>query len=92
MSVRVSTLFPEHNNQSLLNLSQPTDTQTPQGGVPLLFVHSMQEPFCSDPLCLCQRHRTLTQALLTLIAQGSIRLESATRLLSDPQGGSDARS
>jgi hypothetical protein len=92
MSVRVSTLFPEHNNHSSLTPSQPTDMRTPQDGVPLLFVHSMQEPFCSDPLCLCQRHRTLTQALLTLIAQGSMRLESAARLLNDPQGGSHARS
>ena len=92
MSVRVSTLFPEHNNQSPLTLSQLTDTRTPQSGVPLLFVHNMAQPFCSDPSCLCQRHRTLTQALLTLIAQGSMRLESATHLLNDPQGGSDARS
>lgn len=92
MSVRVSTLFPEHNNQSPLTLSQPTDTRTPQCGVPILFVHSMQEPFCSDPSCMCQQNRLLTQSLLTLHAQGAIRIESAARLLNDPQGGSDARS
>jgi hypothetical protein len=92
MSVRISTLFPEHNNDTSLTLSQPTDTRTPQCGVPILFVHSVQEPFCSDPLCLCQQNRLLTQSLLTLHSQGAIRIESATRLLNEQQGGSHARS
>jgi hypothetical protein len=92
MSVRVSTLFPEHNNQSPLTLSQLKDTPTPQCGVPILFVHSMERPFCSDPSCMCQRHRILAQALLTLHAQGYIRIESAACLPNDPQGGSHARS
>lgn len=92
MSVRVSTLFPEYNNQSSLTPSQPTDTRAPQSGVPILFVHSMRKPFCSDPSCLCQQNRLLTQSLLTLHAQGAIRIESAARVLNDPQGGSHARS
>jgi hypothetical protein len=92
MSVRVSTLFPEHNDDTPLTLSQPTDTRTPQNGVPILFVHSMEQPFCSDPSCLCQQNRLLTQSLLTLNAQGAIQIESAARVLNDPQGGSDARS
>ena len=48
---------------------------------PVYYIHSFEQPFCNDPLCLCQmRQREIVKLFVQLI-EGKLELAKAQDLL-----------
>ncbi|QBD75204.1 hypothetical protein EPA93_04020 [Ktedonosporobacter rubrisoli] len=89
MSVRISTLFPdfpEEDKQPPLTLAYMTDTSIPQTIVPVFLIHSLKDPFCDNPLCVCQAQRVQKNAMLLSITRGEVNLRPAERFQEPPEG------
>lgn len=57
---------------------QHTDLVKPSGSpLPIYYIHSFEQPFCSNPLCLCQLHRRETVKLFVQLVEGKLLLEHA---------------
>lgn len=90
MSVRVCTWFPdfpEEGKQQPLTLGFATDTSVPQAIVPILLIHSLKDPFCNNPHCICQAERVRKNALLLSITRGEVNLRPANRFQEPLEGG-----
>ncbi|HZO72570.1 MAG TPA: hypothetical protein VFB60_10245 [Ktedonobacteraceae bacterium] len=77
MTVQVHPFFsdlPEKVPEYVGTLSFPTDTQTPQPIVPVFFIHTLAQPFCSRPTCACHQNHVTVTALLAAIDQGALSL------------------
>lgn len=62
----------------LITIQTDTDTATPRSVVPVYFVHSLDEPFCSKPFCECHAHQEQVMMLLFAIDNAHIRLDRAS--------------
>jgi hypothetical protein len=47
--------------------------------VPVYYIHSFERPFCSNPRCQCQAHRSTVLFLFTQIIEGKLELDQAAR-------------
>lgn len=65
MVATTCTFFPEPEEED----KSPLGTAF----VPVYLVHSIKQPFCKNPYCVCQQHRPQTSALLE-----SVRLAELT--------------
>ena len=73
MRVELCPFLPDDENHSApMMLTFPTDTSTPQAAVPIFLIHSLAQPFCDQPGCLCQQQRQQIAALLVRIASGAL--------------------
>ena len=61
-------------------LLQDTDTATPRSQIPIYYLHSLTRPFCSNPMCSCQRTKKEAAQLLGFI------IEEAAHLIDGKQG------
>jgi hypothetical protein len=60
-----------------LTLRTPTDTATPQPVIPIFFIHTIENPFCDQPVCWCQASKAGIAPLLTDIRNGDMLLHEA---------------
>jgi hypothetical protein len=60
-----------------------TDTATPRKPVPIYFIHSLEQPFCQNPLCTCHRQQQEVKKLLGHIVEGTMTLREAADLIED---------
>jgi len=65
----------QHN--APVTISFETDTSTPRSAVPIFFVHSPEQPFCSNTLCACHQNQTHIARLVAAIQQGEMTLKEA---------------
>jgi hypothetical protein len=79
--------FPENHSQAPLTLLFATDTQTPQTIVPVFLVHTLKDPFCENPHCVCQEQRVRKNALLVSITRGEVMFRASTRFHDPSKGG-----
>jgi len=71
--------FTTHHTNDVGTLSFTTDTQTPQTAVPVFLIHTLKQPFCSQPSCACHRNQVAAIALLAAIDQGALTLGEVRR-------------
>lgn len=63
---------------------QRTDTVAPPTpSIPVYYVHSFEQPFCNNPLCLCQVQRREVVKLFVQLVEGKLLLEQAQSLLTE---------
>jgi len=67
-------------------LQQDTDTATPRSQIPIYYLHSLTRPFCSNPVCSCQRTKKEAAQLLGFIIEGVLTIEQAAHLIDGKQG------
>jgi hypothetical protein len=60
-----------------------TDTARPQQHIPIYFIHSLEQPFCTNPKCKCQWQQKEVRRLLGSILEGEITLRQAANLLDE---------
>ena len=48
--------------------------------VPIFYIHSFEQPFCTDPMCYCQLHRQAVIKLFVQIIEGKLELEQAAQI------------
>ena len=92
MSVRISTLFPdfpEEGQHTPLTLEYTTDTSIPQTIVPVFLVHSLKDPFCDNPHCVCQAQRVRKNAVLLSITRGEVNLRAYSHFQEPLEGGKE---
>ncbi|HEU5230693.1 MAG TPA: hypothetical protein VFU49_22920 [Ktedonobacteraceae bacterium] len=70
--------FTTPNTEYSGTLSFPTDTQVPQMIIPVFLIHTLEQPFCSQPSCACHQNHVAVTALLTAIDQGALALGEVT--------------
>jgi hypothetical protein len=83
-------LFPRRAGrcqQSPLTLAFATDTSTPQPIVPVFLIHSLKEPFCDNPHCVCQVERVRKNMVLLSITRGEVMLYPADRFAAPLERG-----
>ena len=61
-------------------LPQETDTATPHTPVPIYYMHTLTQPFCSNALCACQRREKSMVRLLRGLIEGLLVLLEAAAL------------
>ncbi len=66
-----------------LHLRQETDTAHPQPFIPILYIHDFPTPFCTDPLCFCQRSKREAARLFGALDKGTFFLLNAAPLLEE---------
>lgn len=52
-----------------------SDRQTPVAPVPIIFLHTLEKPFCDNPRCECRTFRPLVELLLEQAAKGEQALQ-----------------
>lgn len=62
-------------------LHQDTDTAHLHTPVPIFFIHSFEQPFCTEENCSCQRQPQEVRQLFIQIVEGKLALEKAADLL-----------
>ena len=79
--------------QTLLVSNQPeylrveTDTAHPQPLIPIYYIHGdLPTPFCTNPVCFCQRSKQDAARLFGNIAQESFFLLEAAPLITGEKG------
>jgi hypothetical protein len=75
--VQGTTSFNPIQHNTPLIVSFETDTNQPRSNVPIFFVHSPEQPFCSNPLCACHQNQTHIAQLVAAIQQGEMTLKEA---------------
>ena len=60
-----------------------TLAQPPGSSMPMYYLHSFEQPFCANPLCLCQLHKGETVQVFTHLIEGKLLLEQAQPLLAE---------
>ena len=66
-----------------LHLRQETDTAHPQPFIPIFYIHDFPTPFCTNPLCFCQRSKQEAAGLFGAIEKGTFFLLNAAPLLEE---------
>ncbi len=67
---------------SLVPQQRISDTiASPSSSIPIYYFHSFEQPFCHNPLCLCQLQRRETVKLFVQLVEGKLLLEHAQPLL-----------
>ena len=49
----------------------------PCSSVPVLYIHSFEQPFCHNQCCLCQRTKQQATGLFVQIIEGKLELDYA---------------
>lgn len=65
---------------------QPGRTDTaalPTPSLPMYFIHSFEQPFCTNPRCRCQSQRQEVIKLFVQLIEGKLLLEQAQPLLAE---------
>jgi hypothetical protein len=70
-------------------LRQDTDTAHPRTPIPIYYIHDLRSPFCTNPLCFCQRGKNAATKLSRDIAEGGVLL---AQLAAVAREGEDAMS
>jgi len=60
-----------------VTISFETDTNHPRSVVPIYFVHTPEQPFCSNTLCECHRNQAHIALLVAAIQRGEMTLKEA---------------
>ena len=60
------------------NLVQPSHSP-----IPMYYLHSFEQPFCTNPLCLCQLRKREAVQVFTFLIEGKLLLEHAQPLLAE---------
>ena len=58
-----------------------TNTATPYAAVPIYFLHSVTQPFCSLSGCWCRSCELEVRALLEAMAKGELLMQDAAPLV-----------
>jgi hypothetical protein len=66
-----------------LHLRQETDTAHPQPLIPIFYIHDFPTPFCTNPLCFCQRSKHDATRLFGEIEKGTFFLLNAAPLMDE---------
>jgi hypothetical protein len=53
----------------------------PVPSIPIYYIHSLEQPFCTNPLCQCQSNRQAAIKLFVQIVEGKLELEKAADLI-----------
>lgn len=61
------------------------DTATPRFPIPIYFIHSFEQPFCTKETCTCQRQPQAVRQLFIQIVEGKLTLEQASALMEGGQ-------
>lgn len=70
--------YPENFPDILLTfLRTDTDTLSPRAQVPVLFIHSLEEPFCRNFGCECHLYQRQVASLLQAVYEGEMTLREA---------------
>jgi hypothetical protein len=64
-------------------LEQDTDTATPRTPIPIFYIHSLEHPFCGNPLCACGRTQKEAARLLGFINEGILAVQEAAALIDE---------
>jgi hypothetical protein len=75
---------PSLNHSGILAFT--TDTQMSQPIVPVFLIHTLEQPFCSQPACACHQNQVAVTALLAAIDQGALTIEEITTIPKGKQG------
>ena len=67
-------------------MPRATDTASPNLPIPIYFIHSLEEPFCTSPDCKCQWQQREVMRLLGSIVEGEMTLKEAVDFLDDVNG------
>ena len=68
-----------------LDIRTITDTAHPQTIVPIYFIHTIQQPFCSLSGCWCQANKAQITKVLLAVQAGEWLLAEAVNLNSDQE-------
>ena len=49
--------------------------------VPIFYIHSFEQPFCTNPFCRCQLKRQVVIELFVQLVEGKLELEKAAELI-----------
>ncbi len=60
-----------------------TDTASPRQRIPVYYIHSLQQPFCPNPMCKCHSQQQEIKRLLGNIVDGIMTLREAADLIDD---------
>jgi hypothetical protein len=71
------TPYDPTHNYAPLTIPFETDTSTPRSVVPIYFVHTPEQPFCSNTHCECHRDQAHIASLVAAIQQGEMTLREA---------------
>jgi hypothetical protein len=61
-------------NETQPTLSFPTDTTSPVTIVPIFYMHSGSQRFCTNPQCRCNAQEKGIRAILDQLLDGSLHL------------------
>ena len=61
-------------------LPHETDTATPHTPIPIYYIHTLIQPFCSNSFCICQRREKSMVRLLRGLIEGMLLLLEAAAL------------
>jgi len=75
--VQGTTPFDPIQSNAQLTIGFETDTSHPRSVIPIYFVHTLEQPFCSHPLCECHRDQAHIALLVAAIQQGEMTLREA---------------
>ena len=90
MTVQLFPFFPdlpEEGQETLLTLAFETDTSAPCTTVPVFLIHSLENPFCANPHCVCQAERASKNALLFSIRRGEAIVYASTHFQETAERG-----
>jgi hypothetical protein len=82
-STMPETLFGVSLRQYPVPQQVVTDTVIPILVVPVYFIHSFEQPFCTEASCTCQRHRQEVVKLFVQIIEGHVELKQTATLIDD---------
>lgn len=51
-----------------------SDRQTPSFPVPIIFLHTLEKPFCDNPRCECRAFQTLVRQIFDQATRGEVTL------------------
>jgi hypothetical protein len=75
-----------------LYLRQETDTHHPRTPIPIFYIHDLPTPFCTNPLCFCQRSKQDAAKLLGGSGEGTFLLLTTATLVESKEAMSDTTS
>ena len=67
-----------------------TDTARPRQRIPVYYIHSLSQPYCSNVLCRCHSLQQEIKHLLRNIVDGILTLKEAADLIDDKKKEGEA--
>jgi hypothetical protein len=67
-------------------LQQETDTATPRSVIPIFYIHSLQQPWCKNAACACQRGKSDAARWFGNIHENTLVVAEAAPLIAETKG------